>query len=87
MQNDYYDVSLVDGFNLPMSITPSVDCLPAGCYIDLGPMCAHIAPFALLMDSLMNYVGPPPLIGPYDSTGYPVGCKSACVADVDGNPC
>jgi hypothetical protein len=29
---------------------------------------------------------PAPLIGPLDS-GFPVGCKSACDANLDGNPC
>ena len=28
---------------------------------------------------------PAPLKGPYDSTGFPVGCKSACEANLDGN--
>lgn len=31
-------------------------------------------------------IGPAALIGPYDSSGYPVGCKSACEADLDGDP-
>lgn len=30
--------------------------------------------------------GPAPLQGPDDSTGFPVGCKSACEANLDGNP-
>ncbi|KAI0044122.1 thaumatin-like protein [Auriscalpium vulgare] len=63
---DFYDVSLVDGFNLPMSITPTGGCHVANCPHDLGPNC------------------PAALKGPYDSTGYPVGCKSAC--QVDPNP-
>ena len=29
--------------------------------------------------------GPAPLKGPYDSTGFPVGCKSACEAGL-GDP-
>lgn len=29
---------------------------------------------------------PAPLVGPLDSTGFPVGCKSACVANLGGNP-
>ncbi|EPT04616.1 Osmotin thaumatin-like protein [Fomitopsis schrenkii] len=65
---DYYDVSLVDGYNLPMSITNNVGCSVADCPVDLGPDC------------------PAPLIGPYDSSGYPVGCKSACEANLDGDP-
>jgi len=64
---DYYDVSLVDGFNLPVQITPSVSsCHTAGCNVDLGPNC------------------PANLKGPFDSTGFPVGCKSDCL--VDPNP-
>ncbi|KIL66666.1 hypothetical protein M378DRAFT_23310 [Amanita muscaria Koide BX008] len=63
---DYFDVSLVDGYNLPMSITNNVGCSVPGCYVDLGPNC------------------PAPLKGPFDSTGFPVGCKSACL--VDPNP-
>ncbi|KAI6029588.1 thaumatin-like protein [Pisolithus microcarpus] len=56
---DYYDVSLVDGYNLPVSITNNVGCPVADCPVDLGPNC------------------PAALIGPFDSTGFPVGCKSA----------
>lgn len=29
---------------------------------------------------------PAPLKGPFDSTGFPLGCKSACAANLDGNP-
>jgi hypothetical protein len=61
-------VSLVDGYNLPMSITTSTNCPSASCAVDLGPSC------------------PDPLKGPFDSTGFPVGCKSACAANLDGNP-
>lgn len=65
---DFYDVSLVDGYNLPMQISPTSGCPIAGCPWDLGPVC------------------PAALAGPFDSTGFPVGCKSACVANIDGNP-
>ncbi|KAF9045536.1 thaumatin-like protein [Panaeolus papilionaceus] len=65
--NDWYDVSLVDGYNLPMSITNNKGCPVADCPVDLGPNC------------------PAPLKGPYDSVGFPVGCKSACAANLDGN--
>ncbi|EKM57115.1 uncharacterized protein PHACADRAFT_254685 [Phanerochaete carnosa HHB-10118-sp] len=64
---DYYDVSLVDGYNLPMRIDNTQGCGVASCPVDLGPNC------------------PSPLIGPFDSTGFPVGCKSACEANLDGN--
>ncbi|KAI0821515.1 thaumatin-like protein [Irpex lacteus] len=65
---DFYDVSLVDGYDLPMSITPSASCPVASCPVDLGPIC------------------PQQIQGPFDSTGFPVGCKSACFANLDGNP-
>ncbi|EIN10873.1 thaumatin-like protein [Punctularia strigosozonata HHB-11173 SS5] len=64
---DFYDVSLVDGYNLPMRITNNVGCPVAECPVDLGPNC------------------PAPLKGPFDSVGFPVGCKSACDANLDGN--
>ncbi|CUA72690.1 Pathogenesis-related protein 5 [Rhizoctonia solani] len=65
---DYYDVSLVDGYNLPMRIITNVGCPVADCPVDLGPGC------------------PAPLQGPFDQNGFPVGCKSACYANLDGNP-
>ncbi|EIW74277.1 thaumatin-like protein [Coniophora puteana RWD-64-598 SS2] len=65
---DYYDVSLVDGYNLPVEITNTGGCSVASCPVDLGPNC------------------PAALQGPYDSTGFPVGCKSACDANLDGDP-
>jgi len=64
---DFYDVSLVDGYDLPMSITNNVNCPVADCPVDLGPNC------------------PSQLQGPFDSTGFPLGCKSACDANLDGN--
>ncbi|KAI0301484.1 thaumatin family-domain-containing protein [Russula brevipes] len=37
---DFYNVSLVDGFNLPMEIIPSVqNCSVASCPVDLNPGC------------------------------------------------
>ncbi|TEB24306.1 thaumatin-like protein [Coprinellus micaceus] len=65
---DFYDVSLVDGANLPMRINPTQGCPVAECPVDLGPNC------------------PAPLKGPFDASGFPVGCKSACFANLDGNP-
>ncbi|KAH9889413.1 thaumatin-like protein [Cubamyces lactineus] len=64
---DNYDVSLVDGYNLPIRISNNMGCHVADCPVDLGPNC------------------PAPLKGPYDSTGFPVGCKSACEAGL-GDP-
>ncbi|PVG04006.1 thaumatin-like protein [Serendipita vermifera] len=65
---DWYDVSLVDGYNLPMRISPTQGCPVADCPVDLGPNC------------------PAPLRGPTDSTGFPLGCRSACEANLSGNP-
>jgi hypothetical protein len=65
---DYYDVSLVDGYNLPMRISNNKGCPVAECAVDLGPNC------------------PDQLKGPFDGNNFPVGCKSACVANLDGNP-
>ncbi|KAG8989795.1 hypothetical protein FRB94_014007 [Tulasnella sp. JGI-2019a] len=63
---NYYDVSLVDGYNLPISITNTAGCSTASCPVDLGPNC------------------PSALQGPFDSTGFAVGCKSDCL--VNANP-
>ena len=47
---DYYDVSLVDGSNLPMTITSDKGCPTASCPVDLNPACklnisfVHIPP-------------------------------------------
>ncbi|KAG9313496.1 thaumatin [Chiua virens] len=38
---DYYDVSLVDGYNLPLAITNTVGCGIADCPVDLGPDCSY----------------------------------------------
>ncbi|KAI0629413.1 thaumatin-like protein [Trametes polyzona] len=59
---DYYDVSLIDGYNLPVRIDNDKGCPVADCSVDLGPNC------------------PSQLQGPFDSSGFPVGCKSACAA-------
>ena len=66
---DFYDVSIVDGYGLPVRVLPSASaCHVAECTVDLGPIC------------------PSPLKGPFDSNGFSLGCKSACFANVDGNP-
>ncbi|TFK19624.1 Osmotin thaumatin-like protein [Coprinopsis marcescibilis] len=65
---DFYDVSMVDGYNLPMRITNNKGCPVTECAVDLGPNC------------------PGPIKGPFDNAGFPVGCKTACSANLDGNP-
>ncbi|KAF7363778.1 hypothetical protein MSAN_01035600 [Mycena sanguinolenta] len=37
--NDYYDVSLIDGYDLPMRIDNNADCGIPSCPVDLGPDC------------------------------------------------
>ncbi|KAJ7791815.1 Osmotin thaumatin-like protein [Mycena olivaceomarginata] len=57
---DFFDVSLVDGYNLPMRIDNNVGCGIPSCPVDLGPNC------------------PAAQKGPFDASGFPVGCRSAC---------
>jgi len=67
--NDFYDVSLVDGFNVPMTITPvggvqpvsgnKYWCGAAGCGTDLNAHC-------------------PSVLQETDASGRIVACKSAC---------
>jgi hypothetical protein len=69
--NDFYDVSFVDGFNLPLTITPVGGAQPtpgnvywcgvAGCGTDLNPNC-------------------PSVLRDLDASGRVVACKSACEA-------
>ncbi|PKA66420.1 Thaumatin-like protein 1 [Apostasia shenzhenica] len=62
--NDFYDVSLVDGYNLEVAIAPvggSGDCRKAGCQSDLNGKCP----------SELAVKGP---------DGSVVACKSACEA-------
>ncbi|KAJ3007256.1 hypothetical protein NUW54_g3616 [Trametes sanguinea] len=66
-QQDFYDVSLVSGFNIPLSVTNNKGCATVSCPVDLNPGC------------------PADLAGPFDASGNPVGCKSACAAGL-GDP-
>ncbi|EIM87365.1 Osmotin thaumatin-like protein [Stereum hirsutum FP-91666 SS1] len=65
---DNYDVSLVDGYNLPMRIDNNKGCGVGSCPVDLGPNC------------------PSDIQGPWDSSGFPVGCRSACQAGLSPDP-
>lgn len=62
---DFYDVSLVDGYNLPLLVIPQGgsggNCTTTGCVVDLNGAC----PAELKVTS---------------SDGDGVGCKSACAA-------
>jgi hypothetical protein len=61
---DNYDVSLVDGYNLPITFVPNGgtgQCTPAGCTTDFNATC-------------------PPALQDIDASGRVIGCKSACIA-------
>ncbi|XP_062003560.1 thaumatin-like protein 1b [Rosa rugosa] len=61
---DFYDVSLVDGFNLPMSVAPqggTGDCKPSSCPADVNAVC----PAELQVKA---------------DDGTVIACKSACLA-------
>ncbi|KAF8271630.1 thaumatin-like protein [Lactarius quietus] len=86
---DLYAVSLVDGFNLPMRIGNSAGCSGALCGVDLGPLCQSYSEIFhdILFNLCTEYLeGPAPLKGPFDSTGFPVGCNSACQANLAPDP-
>lgn len=62
---DYYDVSLVDGYNVPVAVTPSDSgggtCGVASCSVDINTNC-------------------PASLQVVDDGGQVVSCKSACLA-------
>ncbi|XP_058076785.1 thaumatin-like protein 1b [Magnolia sinica] len=61
---DFYDTSLVDGFNVPFSVTPqggTGNCGTSGCAADVNAIC-------------------PPELQVTASDGATVACKSACLA-------
>lgn len=62
---DFYDVSLVDGYNLPMLVQPksssSDNCKSTGCLVDLNGVC-------------------PDELKVVSSSGQGAACKSACEA-------
>ncbi|KAI9567475.1 hypothetical protein HD554DRAFT_2023642, partial [Boletus coccyginus] len=63
-------VPLVDGYNLPFAITITIGCGIADSLVDLGP----------------DLFSPASLIGPFDLSGFPVGCKGACNANLADDP-
>ncbi|CAK9157683.1 unnamed protein product [Ilex paraguariensis] len=61
---DFYDVSLVDGFNLPVSVVPqggSGGCNSTACPVDVNANC-------------------PPVLAVRNANGATISCKSACLA-------
>lgn len=69
---DFYDISLVDGFNIPMSITPDGGDPPNG-YSCGSPKC-HIETC-------------PPEFAVLDSTGNVISCQSDCSKTGDDQHC
>ncbi|KAI0513961.1 hypothetical protein KFK09_009993 [Dendrobium nobile] len=68
---DFYDVSLVDGYNLPVAVGPiggTGDCRLAGCQSDLNGKC-------------------PPELAVDGPGGLVIACKSACEAFGDPRYC
>lgn len=64
MNKDFYDISLVDGFNLPLSVVPqggNNECSATSCAANLNTQC-------------------PETLAVKDSNGSIIGCKSACLA-------
>ncbi|KAJ1408787.1 Thaumatin family [Sesbania bispinosa] len=73
---DFFDVSLVDGYNLPMTVEPqggtgAGNCTTTGCVVDLNAAC----PTELKVMSTG------------ESSGEGVACKSACEAFGDPQYC
>ncbi|OEL25929.1 Thaumatin-like protein 1 [Dichanthelium oligosanthes] len=76
--NDFYDVSLVDGFNVPILVAPQApslaaangSCLPTGCAADLNRACP----------AELRVAAPP-------AGGGTVACRSACEAFAEAEYC
>ncbi|KAJ7438169.1 thaumatin, partial [Mycena latifolia] len=71
-----HSLSLVDGLNFPcrIRIDNNADCAVPSCPVDLGPSGQHHLPPSLS--------GPSYQKGPFDASGAPMGCKSACTVDI-----
>ena len=87
---DFYDVSLVNGSNLPMRITSNKGCPTASCPVDLNPACKSnnpptFLPGVVLLLFMCGGLGPPEL-ALRNSNGVVVGCKSSCFANLSGDP-
>ncbi|KNA23534.1 hypothetical protein SOVF_023250 isoform B [Spinacia oleracea] len=78
---DFYDVSLVDGYNLPILIVPlggrGGDCSPTGCLVDINRACPRELSVAAARGNGRGKVG----------KGTAVACKSACEAFGDPRYC
>ncbi|KAH7850739.1 hypothetical protein Vadar_002283 [Vaccinium darrowii] len=68
---DYYGVSLVNGFNVPLVVIPAnriATCIGAGCSVDINAEC-------------------PTVLQDIANGGETVACKSGCVAFGDPKDC
>ncbi|KAK9071446.1 hypothetical protein SSX86_010015 [Deinandra increscens subsp. villosa] len=78
---DFYDVSLVDGYNLPMMVVPEGEsggnCNVTGCFVDLNKNCP--AELKLTSSGSGSSSG--------DGGGESVACRSACEAFGDPMYC
>ena len=71
-----------------MRIDNDKGCNVASCPVDLGPNCTCLF-FCLKVIFESDHtclIGPAALKGPYDSSGFPVGCRSACQAGLAPDP-
>ncbi|CAD6343454.1 unnamed protein product [Miscanthus lutarioriparius] len=74
---DFYDVSLVDGYNLPLLVAPSGaspgagNCAPTGCLVDLNAACPADLRVVVTSSSAAADV---------NADGVVAACKSACLA-------
>ncbi|XP_060189857.1 pathogenesis-related thaumatin-like protein 3.5 [Lycium barbarum] len=80
---DFYDVSLVDGYNLPMLVSPQGgtrvgNCSTTGCVVDLNGSCPKELKMMMNSPSSSSSGG---------GGGECVGCKSACEAFGDPRYC
>ena len=81
-RQDFYDVSVIDGFNLPILVDNSGGCGTVSCPVDLTKSCA--SPFPVYdQANAVPREGPPELQGPTDANGTVVGCNSSCEVDSD----
>ena len=72
---------------MPMRIDNDKGCPVPSRPVDLGPNCqCPLIPRERHTTSLTFWAGPTPLKGPFDSNGFPVGCKSACAAGLSPDP-
>jgi len=82
---DFYDVSLVDGSNLPMTITSNKGCPTASCPVDLNPACKPNSAYKPGAESFTHgFLGPPELAY-RNADDVIVGCKSSCFANLNGD--